>query len=205
MGQKGNRLCLEGPENRENLNMLRKIAMITAVATVLCTLAVGQAPAPAAGQAAPKPPLSPAAKAEVTLAGASVSIDYSAPSARGRTIFGGLVPYGQVWRTGANAATTLKTGVDLKIGSLAVPAGTYTIYSLPTEDGWMLIVNKQTGQWGTVYDQAQDLGRVALTKGMASSPLETFVIDFEKTMGASTELHLKWVGLDLSVPVTAAK
>jgi len=120
-------------------------------------------------------------------------------------IFGGLVPYGQVWRTGANAATTLKTTGDLKIGSLIVPAGTYTIYSMPAEDGWKLIVNKQTGQWGTVYEGAQDLGRTALTTGATPMPLETFVIDFENTSGASTELHLKWAGLDLSVPVSVAK
>jgi hypothetical protein len=157
------------------------------------------------GQGAPKKPLSPPAKAEVALTGAAVSIDYSAPSARGRVIFGGLVPYGQVWRTGANSATTLQTSADLKIGTLAVPAGTYTLYSLPTENGWLLIVNKQTGQWGTVYDEKQDLGRVELTKGTTPAPVETFVIGFEKTMGASTELHLKWVGLDLSVGVTAAK
>ena len=78
---------------------------------------------------------------------------------RGRKIMGGLVPYGKVWRTGANPATTLITKANLKIGTLDVPAGTYTIYTLPNEDQWLLIVNKQTGQWGTVYHEDQDLGR----------------------------------------------
>jgi Protein of unknown function (DUF2911) len=109
-----------------------------------------------------KKPLSPPAHTETTINGKKVSIDYSAPSMRGRKIVGGLVPYGQVWRTGANAATTLKTETDLVIGGTNVPAGTYTLYSLPSEDGWELIINKQTGHWGTEYDQKQDLARVDL-------------------------------------------
>ena len=79
---------------------------------------------------------------------------------RDRKIFGGLVPYGQVWRTGANSATSLKTDVDLTIGGAPVPAGSYTLYTIPTETGWKLIINKQTGQWGTDYDEKQDLARV---------------------------------------------
>jgi hypothetical protein len=154
---------------------------------------------------APKKLLSPPAKAEVSLNGAAVSIDYNSPSMRGRVIFGGLVPYGHVWRTGANPATTLKTPVDLRIGDLKVPAGTYTIYSLPTEGAMKLIVNKQTGQWGTVYDEKQDLGRVDMKVGSNAAPVESMVIDFENTMGAKTELHVKWAGVDASVPVTAEK
>ena len=84
------------------------------------------------------------------------------PSMRGRKIMGGLVPYDKVWRTGANAATTLKTTAALDFGGTLVPAGTYTLYTLPGEKGWKLIINKQTGQWGTQYDQAQDLARVDL-------------------------------------------
>jgi Protein of unknown function (DUF2911) len=148
---------------------------------------------------------SPPRKADVSLSGAAITIDYSAPSARGRTIFGGLVPYGEVWRTGANAATTLKTSSNLQIGDLNVPAGTYTLYSVPSADGWKLVVNKQTGQWGTVYNKAQDLGRTTMSVGSTAAPLETFVIDFEKTMGEKTELHLKWAGVDASVPVTVVK
>jgi Protein of unknown function (DUF2911) len=150
-------------------------------------------------------PLSPPAKADVTLTNANISIDYSAPSVRGRTIFGGQVPYGEVWRTGANAATTLKTTGALQIGDLNVPAGTYTLYSLPTADGWKLIVNKQTGQWGTVYDKSQDLGRVAMSVGSTATPVETMVIDLEKTMGNATELHVKWANVDASVQITAVK
>jgi hypothetical protein len=166
--------------------------------------------APMAGptaDSAAKKPLSPPAKAEVSVTGADISIDYSAPSIRKRIIFGGLVPYGQVWRTGANAATTLKTSGDLKIGDLMVPAGTYTLYSLPTADGMQLIVNKQTGQWGTVYDAKQDLGRVPMKVAETSAPLETMVIDFENTMGGMgmTELHVKWADRDASVEINVAK
>ena len=149
--------------------------------------------------------VSPPAKAAVKLSDASITIDYCAPSIHGRTIFGGLVPYGKVWRTGANAATTLKTTGSLQIGDLKVPAGTYTLYSLPSQSGWKLIVSKQTGQWGTVYNEGQDLGRTAMKVGSNPSPVDTFAISFEKTTGDATELHLKWVGVDASVKVTATK
>lgn len=148
---------------------------------------------------------SPPAKASVTLAGHAVTVDYGAPSMRGRKIFGGLVPYGKVWRTGANEATTLKTDVNLRIGDLSVPAGSYTLYSIPDEHGWTLIVNKQTGQWGTKYDQGQDLGRVKMSEGVIpSSPAEKFQIKFEHTSGNSTELHLTWETTNVFVGVTAA-
>jgi hypothetical protein len=181
----------------------------------LCSVAIGMAgmaqPQLAAAQdaqastQAKKPLLSPPAKADVILPNATITIDYSAPSMRGRTIFGGLVPYDEVWRMGANPATTIKTSGNLQIGDLKVPAGTYTLYSLPSASGWKLIVNKQTGQWGTVYDKARDLGRVEMSTGSTAAPIETMVIDFEKTTGDSTELHVKWANVDASVQVTAVK
>ncbi|MFC5861310.1 DUF2911 domain-containing protein [Acidicapsa dinghuensis] len=183
------------------------------LSTLLCTVAATAVsislaqPALAQGGGAQKAPLSPLAKAEVSLTDAQISIDYSAPSMRGRQIFGDgtLVPYGKVWRTGANSATTLKTSGNLMIGSLSVPAGTYTIYSLPTAEGWKLIVNKQTGQWGTVYKEDMDLGRVPMEKASNASSVEKMVIDFENTSGDSTELHVKWADVDASVKVTASK
>jgi Protein of unknown function (DUF2911) len=180
-------------------------------AVMLCSVAAGAvsivAVQPALAQAAQanKPLPSPPAKADVTLSDATVSIDYSAPSMRGRAIFGGLVPYGKVWRTGANPATSIKTSGALQIGDLKVPAGSYTLYTLPTADSWKLIVNKQTGQWGTVYNEGQDLGRVPMEIGSNAAPVETMVIDFEKTSGDSTELHVKWADKDVSVKVTAQK
>jgi hypothetical protein len=150
-----------------------------------------------------KPLASPPAKAEVQLGGKDVTITYNTPSMKGRKIFGGLVPYDKVWRTGANAATTLKTEANLKIGTATVPAGTYTLYTLPSEGTWKLIINKQTGQWGTKYDQSQDLARVDMKKNTLPSPQEKMSISFENTHGNSTELHVRWDTTDASVPVVA--
>ena len=156
------------------------------------------------GQSDGKQLPSPAATATVNLAGKTLTVKYNAPSMRDRKIMGGLVPYGKVWRTGANPATTLITATDLKIGNLSVPAGTYTLYTLPSEqDAWMLIVNKQTGQWGTVYNQDQDLGRTAMTQNALASPRETLSISFDNTHGRTTELHVKWEKVDEYVTITA--
>jgi hypothetical protein len=156
---------------------------------------------------AQKPLASPAATAETTLAGKAVTIHYNSPSMRSRVIMGGLVPYGQVWRTGANPATTLITATDLKIGTLDVPAGTYTIYTLPAAPGtpWQLIINKQTGQWGTEYHQEQDLGRTPMHFDKLATPQESMSISFEKTTARSAELHVKWETTDEWVKVEAAK
>ena len=146
---------------------------------------------------------SPAASADVVLNGRKIHIAYNSPRARGRKIMGGLVPYGQVWRTGANPATTLVTATKLKIGDLEVPAGTYTLYTLPSADQWLLIINKQTGQWGTEYTQSMDLGRTPM-KGSALPALqENMTITFEHTSGATTQLHIKWEKTDESVAVQA--
>ena len=112
--------------------------------------------------------------------GKTVTIDYSRPSMRGRKIFGGLVPYGQVWRTGANSATSLKTDANLTIGGAAVPAGSYTLYTIPSETGWKLIINKQTGQWGTEYDEKQDLARVDMKVAKNATPTEQFTISLRQ-------------------------
>jgi hypothetical protein len=146
---------------------------------------------------------SPAAVADVTLNGKAIKITYNSPSIRGRKIIGGLVPYGEVWRTGANPATTLITAANLKIGTLDVPAGTYTIYTLPSADQWLLIVNKQTGQWGTVYSQDRDLGRTPMTGKTLPAPQEKMSISFEHTHGTTTELHVRWETTDEFVTVTA--
>lgn len=149
-----------------------------------------------------KKPLSPPAKATGTIAGNTITVDYSAPSMRGRTIMGELVPYGEVWRTGANAATTLETGSDLTLGSLHVPAGKYTLFTIPGEREWTLIVNKQTGQWGTNYDAAQDLGRIAMTVARTDAPVETMEIDVEEDAGNRGRLVVRWETTEVSVPIT---
>src|SRR5215213_2940998 len=143
-----------------------------------------------------KQPLSPPQEVKYTANGKNVTINYSAPSKRGRPIMGALVPYGQVWRTGANAATTLTTDTDLMIGSLHVPAGKYTLYSIPGEKEWTLIVNKQTGQWGTSYDEKQDLGRVKMTVKPVKDTLEQFAVGID-----NKALTLTWENTQASVPV----
>ena len=155
-----------------------------------------------ASQAA-RPMPSPAAKAIVELNGKQVSIYYNSPRMRARKIFGGLVPYDKVWRTGANPATTLKTETDLTIGTATVPAGTYTLYTLPSDTTWKLIINKQTGQWGTVYDAARDLVRVDMRKDTLPQPQENMSISYENTQGNRTQLHVRWDTTDVWVPVVA--
>ena len=159
--------------------------------------------APQAQNAKPLP--SPAAQAQVTLNGKTVTIHYNSPRMRGRKIMGELVPFGKVWRTGANPATSFVTEGDLMIGDLHVPAGKYTLYTLPAAPGtpWQLIINKQTGQWGTVYNQDQDLGRTAMQSATLPSPQEEMSISFEHTTGNSTQLHVRWETTDQWVTIQA--
>ncbi len=153
-----------------------------------------------------KAPLSPPGSASHSFAdGKKVTIDYSRPAARGRKIMGELVPYGKVWRTGANSATSLTTDADLVIGGTAVPAGKYTLYTLPGETAWKLIINKQTGQWGTAYDEKQDLARIDMQVGKTMAPVEQFTISLEKGGATSAKLKLEWENTSATVEVTEKK
>ena len=142
--------------------------------------------------------------ARATAGGATLWVDYGRPLTRGRQIFGagGVVPPGQVWRTGANEATQLRTDKALTIGNLEVPAGAYTLWTLPNADGtWKLIVNKNVGQWGTEYRVDQDLGRVDLKVDQLPTPVERFTIGIEPAAQGGT-LALSWDKTRLSVPFT---
>ena len=150
-----------------------------------------------------KAPPSPPAQTSAAISGKKITIDYSAPSLRGRKMLGGNNPYGQVWRTGANTSTTLTTEADLDLGGLKVPHGKYSIYSLPEAGSFTLIVNKQTGQWGTEYNQGQDLGRVKMKVSHASSPVETLKISLLPTGGNKGELKIEWGNDVFSLPFTA--
>jgi hypothetical protein len=145
---------------------------------------------------------SPPAETSVTINGKNIAIKYAAPSTYGRKIYGELVPYGQVWRAGANSATALTTVADLDFNGLKVPAGHYTIYALPGESDWQLIINKQTGQWGTVYDQSQDLGRVKMNVSKADAPIETYKMTLASSGGNKGTLTLAWENTIASVPFT---
>jgi hypothetical protein len=148
-----------------------------------------------------QPPGSPHETVKATIGGASISVEYGRPYMRGRKIMGGLVPYDHVWRTGADAATTLSTSKALVIGGAEVPSGKVTLFTLPAEAGWKLIINKQTGQGGLEYDQAQDLARVDLTRKPLSAPVDQLTIAIDPA-GAGGVLKISWETTELTVPFT---
>jgi len=135
--------------------------------------------------------LSPRDTVRARIAGAALTVAYGRPTMRGRTIFGALVPFDQVWRTGANAATELTTDRALVIGDHTIPAGRYSIWTIPGRERWILIINGQTGQWGTSYDPARDVARIEIPVEAVSVPAEQFTIDIveERNGGA---LRFTW-------------
>lgn len=138
-----------------------------------------------------RPSLPATAKCELA-AGKSVTIDYSSPRMKGRKIYGDLVPFGQVWRAGANEATTFVTSGDVFVGGKTVPAGSYTIFAIPTPDKWTLIINKKTGEWGIPYKyESDELARVDMNVSKLPTPLENFTIDFDKS-GSGCTLQMDW-------------
>ncbi len=145
---------------------------------------------------------SPPANTSCALAGGkAITVDYSSPRAKGRKIFGGLVPYGEVWRAGANEATTFVTTEDLMVGGSHVPAGNYTLFTIPNKDKWTLIISKKTGEWGIPYPGAdQDLVRVDMKVSSLPSALENFTIGFDKSASGCT-LRMEWETTRASVEV----
>jgi len=146
--------------------------------------------------------LSPADSVITSVGAATVAVRYSRPSMRGRTIFGVVVPWDRVWRTGANSATLFETSADLAVGGTTVPAGTYTLYSIPSPSGWTLIVNRNTGQWGTEYDAQHDLARVAMDVTPLARTVEQFTIAIERE-GQDAVLSLAWERTRAAVRLTA--
>ena len=135
--------------------------------------------------------------------GASVMIDYGRPSARGRVVFGGVVPWGRVWRTGANAATQLVTDTPLSIGGRRIPPGRYSLWTAPRPDGATLIVNGRAGQWGTHYDPALDVARVEMTREALPEQVERLTIDVAPSRDGAV-LRLSWDWTSYVVPVRVA-
>jgi hypothetical protein len=186
------------------------IFRIASVAAVLAAASAGSAAAQAhtprvPAAAAPQGRvLSPRDTTRFEADGRRVYVDYGRPAMRGRRIMGGLVPFGRVWRTGANAATTLVTEADLTIGGASVPRGTYTLYTIPTATGWTLIVNRQTGQWGTQYDPSRDLVRIPMQTTTLRAPVEQFTIALERGRAGADTLALTWENTRASVPFRMA-
>jgi len=156
------------------------------------------------------PPASPPAKAELTVAGKSITVTYSSPKVNGRAgaIFGkdGLIgkdPSYPIWRAGANAATVLHTDITVTIGGVTVPKGSYSLWvDITDPDGWVLVINKQSGQWGRTYDKAQDLGTVKMTMDKAPELVENLRYDLKDLGGGKVTLSLAWENRIASVPVT---
>lgn len=123
---------------------------------------------------------------------ATFTVDYGRPLARGRTLLGEVIPYDNVWRTGANEATQFSSTAPIRLGGITLAPGTYTLWTLPRRDGVRLIVNRQTGQWGTRYDRAQDIGMTPLTLAEPATPVERFTISIEPTDQRSGVLALEW-------------
>jgi Protein of unknown function (DUF2911) len=149
---------------------------------------------------------SPPASAECKFSdGKTIKVDYSSPRAKGRKIFGDLVPYGKVWRTGANEATSFMTDANLTAGGKDIPAGNYTIFTVPGPDKWTLIINKKTGEWGIPYKyESDELARVDMNVSKTSSPVENFTIAFEEK-GGSCVTNIQWENTQASVEFAEKK
>jgi hypothetical protein len=173
---------------------------------ILPALALIASPLPAQE----KPRVSPHETVNATVGDAKITIVYGRPytkdpkSGEKRKIWGGLVPYGSVWRMGADEATLFTTDKAVSIGGTAVAAGTYSLFLLPEEGGAKLIVNKQTGQWGTKYDASQDLVRIDMIKQKLDKTADQFTVAVEKTM-ADGVLKLMWEDTQYSVAIAVKK
>jgi len=152
-------------------------------------------------------PTNPARDTSATIAGKRIAISYSAPSVRGRKIFGdgGVVSHDgtyPVWRAGADEATMLHTDATLEFRGLTVPPGDYTVWVQVDKAPWQLIINKQTGQWGTDYDKSKDLGRVTMTNTKPAAPVETMKMNLASEGGNRGKLTIEWADVSASAPFT---
>jgi hypothetical protein len=184
-------------ENRNGVENMQRLGLILGI--FLVALAAGATPM--AAQVA-----SPPAKAACKFAdGKTISVNYSSPRMRGRKIFGELVPFGEVWRAGADDATSFVPNVDVAVGGKNVPAGRYTIFILPTAAKWTLIISKKFGEFGIPYPGEQfDFGRVDMKVSKLSAPLENFTISFDPA-GTSCTMKLDWETTRASIDIAERK
>jgi Protein of unknown function (DUF2911) len=180
--------------------MIRLRCCVVLAAVVVCSVLA------CAQQDKSKRP-SPPGSAECQFAdGKTVHIDYSRPSVKGRKIFGELVPYAQEWRAGANEATTFVPNTTVEIAGTKVPAGPYTLFTVPSQKQWTLIISKKTGEWGTPYPgKSEDLARVPMRSEELSTPVEQFTISFERTSPEACTLRMDWETTRAEVSVREAK
>jgi hypothetical protein len=183
---------------------MKKFALIAASLLAVATLASAQMNMSEDKSKRPSPPASAACKFSD---GKTIKIDYSSPRAKGRKIFGeasdkALVPYGGIWRTGANEATTFVADANLMVGGKDVPAGSYTIFTVPKASEWWLVISKKTGEWGTDYPgEKEDLVRVPMSISKTAAPVENFTIAFDQA-GSKCALRMEWESTRASVDIT---
>lgn len=150
------------------------------------------------------PAASPSAKVSQQFSISNIDIEYSRPSKKGRTIFGDLVPYNKIWRTGANANTKITFGEDVIFGGQRIPAGTYSLYTIPARDKWTVILNKGLENWGlTGYNHDEDIAKVDVKPVTLNTPLETFTIDLGDFSGNDANLNIMWDNVKVAVKITA--
>jgi len=177
---------------------LRNFALLSIAAAAVFLISACQSRAQFDGHRYVSPP----AHTETVVGGKHISIRYYAPSMHGRKIFGGLVPYGEVWCTGANYSTDVTTESELEIGGLKLPGGTYSIWTLPTQTGWTLIINNQTGVSHLDYEPSADFGRTKMSVKTLPMPVETFRVELRNDGGDKGTLALLWETTEASIPFT---
>ena len=179
--------------------------LVARVIALLLTIAVNSNFALAAPKDKAQRP-SPPGKAACKLPdGKTITVDYSSPRMKGRKIFGDLVPFGKVWRAGANEATSLVTDTALAIDGKSIPAGSYTLFVIPNADKWTLIISRKTGEWGVPYPgEADDLARVEMKVSKLPSAVENFLIAFDQTGGTCT-IQLDWETTRASTAISEKK
>ncbi|MGD1216608.1 MAG: DUF2911 domain-containing protein [Terriglobales bacterium] len=184
---------------------MKKFALIATSFFAVATLASAQMNMPQDKSKRPSPPASAECKFSD---GKTIKVDYSSPrindpkTHQPRKIFGGLVPYGEIWRTGANEATTFVSDTNLTVGGKAVLAGSYTIFTVPNADKWTLIINKKTAEWGIPYKyEADELARVDMQVSKTPAPVENFTIAFDPA-GSKCTLRMEWENTRASVDIT---
>ncbi len=182
---------------------LGKLGLALAGGLLLAVSAPAQ-PAPAKVEF---PAPSPACTIKQRVGLTDIEVVYSRPGIKGRDIFGGLVPYGQVWRTGANAATKITFSTAVKLNGTDIPAGTYALFTIPGESEWTVIINKSAAQWGSFqYDEKADVARFQATPVQLAEQIETFTIEFNEIRDESAVLNLVWghvvVPVKIEIPLT---
>jgi len=173
---------------------MRKITLLFALVAITA-LSFGQVETP-------QP--SPSSTVKQTVGLTEVTVDYSRPSMKGRTIFGDLVPFDSVWRTGANASTDITFSDDVKLGDADVPAGTYALYTKPGKSSWEVMLYSDADQWGTPreFDESLVVASTTVTPSTMSSSVETFLISFDKLSNNGAHMIMAWENTQVSVPIT---